>query len=653
MSHQTRSRTKFQNIPIWVSGTTLTDAELSALPPQVGKVIKFFQAEIDRLTSVLTQQENLCSSVLKDWVALPNPVEVVDHLMKTIEEKEKERETEAKGRGGAKLKLENEKLKKELAAFQKEFEQIQNQEITIRKLQETIHHLNAELDGKIQAELLEKESALKEEFQIQLDKFHEQELEFMKQISQSKSELEESISHNSILRSQMFDMKSKYDVELNAKQMSVDMLTRELERMTEQFNLYKESTNSSATSPIVKEKTVGMEDMSTLSVALVQKDLEIGSLQSSNQNLSKKCEDLTVEVKELKACEKEHQERINALSSELEAAPKANYVLSLEKKLKKLKQIIGQRENVVWSASETDTMEPFHPDGANQWKNMSPVQDKDDRPTSTSSLLVRNRFLENEMVQLKTSVSKLTSELSRSKQELEETKLDLQQQRDITFKWESDLDRLQKIQNFTAAGGDGSHQGPEDDVGGAGTGTGAGGRPQKLDDDSMRIFWHQRELYKEKVQQLETSLATLQATVHNQFMEIKKYKSDNLKLYQNVKFLESRWKTGGGSGGTGGSSSSGGGGGGGGDNSLSSVSIDLEGGVECYKEMYDESVNPFAEFRKKEKLAQIESLNPFEKIILKTTRYFLSTRKTRVLLCTYLGLLHLLVFFSLAAASVI
>ena len=59
--------------------------------------------------------------------------------------------------------------------------------------------------------------------------------------------------------------------------------------------------------------------------------------------------------------------------------------------------------------------------------------------------------------------------------------------------------------------------------------------------------------------------------------------------------------------------------------------------------MYEEKVNPFAAFHKRERSSRYAALNPAEKLILNCSSLFLGSRHARLFLVGYLVLLHLVV----------
>eukprot|EP01125_Pyxidicula_operculata_P010839 TRINITY_DN3565_c0_g1_i2.p1 TRINITY_DN3565_c0_g1~~TRINITY_DN3565_c0_g1_i2.p1 ORF type:complete len:170 (+),score=44.58 TRINITY_DN3565_c0_g1_i2:219-728(+) len=157
----------------------------------------------------------------------------------------------------------------------------------------------------------------------------------------------------------------------------------------------------------------------------------------------------------------------------------------------------------------------------------------------------------------------------------------------------------------------------------------------------LQMIWDQRDRFKSKIHDLESQNRKLEEDLKTYEIQSSSLKNDNVKLYEKIKYLQSYGAAGGG--GAGSSQKSG----------QRSDSINNEENYKTstttdveskYKAIYEDNVNPFAAFNKKEKLERYKNLNTVEKLILSTTKFFLSTKKTRFVLFVYMFILHALVF---------
>jgi homeobox protein cut-like len=119
--------------------------------------------------------------------------------------------------------------------------------------------------------------------------------------------------------------------------------------------------------------------------------------------------------------------------------------------------------------------------------------------------------------------------------------------------------------------------------------------------------------------------------------DVRALKADNLKLYERVKYLQSyddirsnpqRVRE---------------------EAARAPLGFD-EGDLEQkYGSMYEETVNPFAVFSRKERYQRYKDLGMAERVMLRGTRFFMANKYTRTCLFAYTVFLHALVFFVLYA----
>jgi len=185
-------------------------------------------------------------------------------------------------------------------------------------------------------------------------------------------------------------------------------------------------------------------------------------------------------------------------------------------------------------------------------------------------------------------------------------------------KWESDFDQLRHATDSSLNTGIGDVNLMEG--------------PQGFDETGiLQMIWSQRDRFKAKIHELETSNRSLEQKSKALEIQLKSLKHDNVKLYEKIKYLQTYAST---------STSY--------PTSTTATSGDASVDVENrYKEMYEATVNPFVEFNRKVRSDKYKSLNPAEKLILSTTKFFLATKKTRLFLFTYMVCLHLLIFSTL------
>uniref|UniRef100_A0A6B2L017 CASP C-terminal domain-containing protein n=1 Tax=Arcella intermedia TaxID=1963864 RepID=A0A6B2L017_9EUKA len=553
------------------------------------------------------------------------------------------------------LKLENEKLRKELNEFRKEFLEIKNQEVTVRNQEEQIRQFKTKMNEMVAKQLEEKESKLKEEVYRKLDKSNELNEELKRQLNNAKHDLLEAQDNTTILQKNLFELKSRYDKDIAALKAEVDLMTNENERLSLSYQDLK--TKYSNTQPsVIAENSINWEE-------IAQNDLEITKLRETVHTLKEKEEKQTKEFKQtisrLTNERDQLEQTIQSLKSQLDKFPDLEHVSKLENKVKVLEALVG-----------------------------TTIKEEETNGQSVETVLRnKNRQLTNEIIQLKGEITTLSSQSLVSENKLLLLQQDIDQKQSMLSKWESDFDQLRQVTEGVHSFSDSTYP--------------SSNNPNHVDESGiLQMIWDQRDRFKAKILELENMNRTYEQRSKAFELQVKSLKNDNIKLYEKIKYLqtygtgqlapengdakvdvENRYKemyeerdrfkakilelenmnrtyeqrskafelqvkslkndniklyekikylqtygTG----------------------QLAPENGDAKVDVENrYKEMYEETVNPFVVFNRKVKNDRYNNLNPAEKLILSTTKLFLATKQTRIFLFLYMVCLHLLVFSTL------
>ena len=167
----------------------------------------------------------------------------------------------------------------------------------------------------------------------------------------------------------------------------------------------------------------------------------------------------------------------------------------------------------------------------------------------------------------------------------------------------------------------------------------AGGGGEGLADDALRLVCGQRERARRQAEELEAENRRLKDQSKATQAEGRRLQADNLRLYEKVKYLQSTARAAGAPPG----------------GLVGSNSIEEERTEGRYEKMYEEKVNPFAAFHRRERQQRYAELAPPEKLILKVSHFLLASgrggRHARLFLVGYLVCLHLLVSGAMYVAS--
>jgi len=143
---------------------------------------------------------------------------------------------------------------------------------------------------------------------------------------------------------------------------------------------------------------------------------------------------------------------------------------------------------------------------------------------------------------------------------------------------------------------------------------------KQTSDSLISIIASQRERFRTRNIELEAQSRHQQQQIVALQNEADTVRKDNVKLYEKIKFLQSYPTKG-------------------------STSVGIEDdSVKRYSSQYEQGIDPFSVFSKKEKQQRYVNLSAPEKVTLNMGRFILSNKIARTLVFFYTIMLHLLVF---------
>jgi homeobox protein cut-like len=157
----------------------------------------------------------------------------------------------------------------------------------------------------------------------------------------------------------------------------------------------------------------------------------------------------------------------------------------------------------------------------------------------------------------------------------------------------------------------------------------------------------QRDRFKKRNADLETSLAKADKTITTLRSEVTSLQKDNLDLYEKTRYISSYNTT------TNRSATSA--------SSYAAnpnpstvampagASAATAGGTDRYQATYEANLSPFAAFRGRESARAVRRMHVVERAVLRVTKLVLSTRASRNATAGYLLALHVLLFWNLVA----
>ncbi|TRY89080.1 hypothetical protein DNTS_009802 [Danionella cerebrum] len=244
-------------------------------------------------------------------------------------------------------------------------------------------------------------------------------------------------------------------------------------------------------------------------------------------------------------------------------------------------------------------------------------------------LLEKSRGLQSENASLRIANTELSGRYASLQTEFTAAVKTSADQKELILKLEQDLSTIQTLSRPDAEGADSSSVVvPEPIKEATALFTGLGNSPlsdlpQGQMDSLLSIISSQRERFRSRNQELEVTNSSLQQTLQALQSELDSLRADNIKLYEKIKFLQS----------------------------YPSRTGDSDDTVMRYSSQYEERLDPFSSFSKRERQRRYQSLSPWDKATLSLGRVILSNKTARTIAFFYTLMLHCLIFLVLYKAA--
>uniref|UniRef100_A0A8C1YDS5 Protein CASP n=1 Tax=Cyprinus carpio TaxID=7962 RepID=A0A8C1YDS5_CYPCA len=555
----------------------------------VAPLLKSFQAEIDALSKRSKESETAFLNVYKRLIDVPDPVPAL----------ELSQQLHLKVQRMHDIDTENQKLRETLEEYNKEFAEVKNQEVTIKTLKEKIREYEQSVRNQAENLALEKHQQIHKDYAEKERKFQESHESLVGKLQEA--ELKAQTLQTALERTQteLFDLKTKYDEESTAK---AEAAERELEALREQLA----SVNKSSQPPTRIDSTPYTDE----SAELVPRSSVEAELSAKEREMLQLVEDVQRLQASLSTLRESSAAQISQLQQQLKS--QTDTLQHLEEKL----QTQADYEEVKKELSILKSME-FGP------CDRSTAQDSS-KPLEVL-LLEKNRSLQSESASLRIANSELSSRCASLQLEFSAAVKTSAEQKELILKLEQDLSTIQTMSRPDAEGADSSTViVPEPIKEATALFTGVGGSPQtdlpQAQMDSMlSIISSQRERFRSRNQELEAANSSLQQTLQTLQSQLDSLRADNIKLYEKIKFLQS----------------------------YPNKAGDSDDTVMRYSSQYEERLDPFASFSKRERQRRYQSLSPWDKATLSLGRVILSNKTARTVAFFYTLMLHCLVFLVL------
>ncbi|XP_030535446.1 protein CASP isoform X2 [Rhodamnia argentea] len=575
-------------------------------------LLKGYQEEVDNLTKRAKFGENAFLNIYQKLYEAPDPYPA---LASVTEQDLKLSELEA----------ENRKMKVELEEFRTEAAHLKNQQATIRRLEERNRQLELQMEEKVKEIVEFNKRNLAEENHKTLEVLKEREQLLQDQLRQARESASNIQKLHDLAQSQLFELRAQSDEDQASKQSEVTLLMDEVERaqtrllsLEREKELLRSQVQSAHDEPGAK-KSDSLDSTSILENSLSAKERIISELNMELHNiettLSAEREQYMNEIKKLNAALIEKDQALEEMKKELKARPTAKLVDDLRKKVKIL-QAVG------YNSIEAEDWEV-----ATSGEEMSKME---------SLLLDKNKKMEHELTQLKVKLLERTSLLEAAESKVGELAAKVNEQQKLIQKLEDDIlkgyssrDRKGSLFNdwdLSEAGASLQSEGAERIS------------PDQEQSSMLKVIINQRDRFRARLRETEEEIRQLKEKISMLTVELEKTKADNVKLYGKIRYVQ--------------------------DYNLEKVvsrgskkhSEDLESGFSSdveskYKKIYEDDINPFAAFSKKERDQRYKELGFRDRITLSSGRFLLGNKYARTFAFFYTIGLHALVFICLYRMS--
>ncbi|XP_047694903.1 protein CASP isoform X4 [Prionailurus viverrinus] len=577
------------------------------LRKQVAPLLKSFQGEIDALSKRSKEAEAAFLNVYKRLIDVPDPVPALD-LGQQLQLKVQRLHD---------IETENQKLRETLEEYNKEFAEVKNQEVTIKALKEKIREYEQTLKNQAETIALEKEQKLQNDFAEKERKLQETQMSTTSKLEEAEHKVQTLQTALEKTRTELFDLKTKYDEEITAKADEIEMIMTDLERANQRAEVaqreaetLREQLSSANHSLQLASQIQKAPDVEQAIEVLTRSSLEV-ELAAKEREIAQLVEDVQRLQASLTKLRENSASQISQLEQQLSA--KNSTLKQLEEKLK------GQAdyEEVKKELSILKSMEFAPSEGAGTQDASKPLE---------VLLLEKNRSLQSENAALRISNSDLSGRCADLQAHVTEAMATAAEQRDLIARLEQDLSTIQSIQRPDAEGAaeHGLEKIPEPIKEATALFYGpsapaSGTLPEGQVDSLLSIISSQRERFRARNQELESENRLAQHTIQALQSELDSLRADNIKLFEKIKFLQSYPGRSG-----------------------SSDDTELR-----YSSQYEERLDPFSSFSRRERQRKYLSLSPWDKATLSMGRLVLSNKIARTIGFFYTLFLHCLVFLVL------
>ena len=541
----------------------------------VSSLLKAFQAEVDSLTKRSKFSESCFLTMYKKLSDAPDPSPIINQAV--VSKQKLSTLTD--------LELEKKQLRETLEQYNLQFTQFKSQESEFENLKKKFEECQTNITKEVESQVLEIKESLNQDFllkeSILSETNNEQSLKLMEQ-QEMITNLQKSVEDS---ESELFDFKKRYEEDMQMKNAETELYLSDLEIANQKLNqsgkVIQQYQHSTSKEGIDLELNDLKMRFRLLETDVQNKDSEISRLLEETHNLQT---NIAEKDAEFRGKSYQHDQEREDLKNKYENATEQITSFSDYNEIK--------NELSILKVVEFGESYEMNKEGSLEFL-----------------LLDKNRAMQAENSNLRLEVHNYRNKISALESDLEYRKNECEELSVLVKQLEQDLTQLQSHRVREEADGEPSQ-----------TIEIASNSKNEESVDMLAIVTSQRERFKAKNQILETDFQQLKTSYAVLQQDNTTLRTDNMKLYERIKFLQT----------------------------MSSSNLNLEDDITSkYSSQYEAHIDPFSDFNRKERQRKYVNLNSAERVVLNLGKMILSDKIARQAVFFYSIVLHLLVFLVL------
>ena len=563
-------------------------------------MLKKYQSEVDALTQRSKHSEASFLDIFQKLQDAPDPSSILEESLDA-----------ASKIASLESKLAN--VTDELREYQQESKELKNQDFTIRKLEEKIRAQQELLEEKDQ-EIEEARSSAAAELEARsLDEAREREERLEKELTRAKDAFEAMKKLHASTQAQLITVQERGEEVAAAAQSESQLAMIEVERAEQRLGeLIKERDallervqspghklahgDHSAVAPSASEAKALRDDLKSQREFVLRLREE---LEEATVSYRKDKDALEAKISGLQVNLEAKESHVIALEAQLSSRPRQEDLQESRKQIRMLKAIL---QNSVVNEDEADDDGRFE---KSDELNVSSME---------SALLEKNQKLESSLTLLRMQLAESNDSVSTITLQIKDLEDQISRKDELIRELEEHIESATRHHDSSLGGthGDTTHAGEES---------------QSI----VQALSAQRDRLKTRINELEGELSSMRMELSQAKDDAKNAKEDNITLVERLKYVEGYMSRG------------------------SKPTADIEKGgqsIEKYMREYEKKMNPFTDFKAREKEARRRKLPIHDRAAFAVGSAFVSGSKiARSAIITYVFVLHFVAFIVIAGFS--